>query len=126
MSRRTVFAGLAASILWGGFVMSDSAWAQNANADVVVDIGEVLGPGCVGVDADGFQFVVDCLEHRVTHNDGRINQVHLTGRLPEGAALPDRAFRATIQELGFGACGGAANGNYVLTPSGKFSYNCRD
>ena len=104
--------------------LASTAWAQDDNADVIIFHDQDWS--CGAVDADGNMWMADCTYHKTTHDDGWINNCKLFGKLPEGAALPEKALRGTIQDFGWGTCCFAEGGYYILSPSGQFTYNCRD
>jgi hypothetical protein len=60
----------------------------------------IRSDGCSVVDANGVHyFDADCRLQIVENDNGYLVQAQ--GRLPEGAALPNRALRRDITELGF-------------------------
>ena len=72
-------------------------------------------------------FVPDSQCHYVyTYSkNGNVN-VSIKGTLPEGAVLPDKAMQFTSESTGYICNWDAPNFKGVTTPSGQFSYQCRN
>lgn len=84
----------------------------------------IVNDGCTVVDANGAWFFdAECRLQIVENANGYLVNAH--GQLPEGAALPDKAMRRSITDMGFSWCFTPGDrGETVLTPSGNFNVSC--
>ncbi|MEW6984118.1 hypothetical protein AAD001_15805 [Colwelliaceae bacterium 6471] len=102
-------------------------FANSAFADPALVINQ---NGCGVADADGLTYWVAECEYKMIANNGHDNSFFqiMSGsvQLPDGAALPKKAFSYDAKDVGYSGCFIPGDeSKWTVTPSGRVNFWCR-